>query len=75
MDAICFELHAGCSDDEVQAFKQDARFRAERWVVRQIRGWRYRFRRILIHWEKKSENYLALWHFAYAWIVRKTCPY
>jgi putative transposase len=28
-----------------------------------------RFRRLLIRWEKKGENYLALRHFACAWIT------
>jgi len=28
-----------------------------------------RFRRILIRWEKKPENYLAMLHLACAWIT------
>jgi hypothetical protein len=28
-----------------------------------------RFRRVLIRWEKKVENYVALLHFARAWIT------
>jgi hypothetical protein len=32
----------------------------------------HRFRRVLIRWEKKGENYLALVHFACAWIALRT---
>ncbi|MFH0910354.1 MAG: IS5/IS1182 family transposase, partial [Planctomycetota bacterium] len=32
-------------------------------------SWLNRFRRILIRWEKKCENYLALLHFTFALIA------
>ena len=32
-------------------------------------SWLNRFRRLLIRWEKKVENYLAMLHFACAWIT------
>jgi putative transposase len=38
-------------------------FRARRWVVERTHGWINRFRRLLIRWEKKAENYVALLHF------------
>lgn len=34
--------------------------RARRWVIERTHGWLNRYRRILIRWEKKSDNYLAL---------------
>lgn len=43
-------------------------YRAHRWVVERSHSWLNRFRRMLIRWEKKVENYLALLHFACAWI-------
>ncbi len=38
--------------------------RARRWVVERTHSWFNRFRKLLIRWEKKPENYLALVHFA-----------
>jgi putative transposase len=46
-------------------------FRARRWVVERTHSWLNRFRRLLIRWEKKIENYLAMLHFASAWITFK----
>jgi len=37
-------------------------------VVERTHSWLNRFRRLLIRWEKKIENYLAMLHFACAWI-------
>ncbi|AKB29006.1 Mobile element protein [Methanosarcina siciliae T4/M] len=44
-------------------------YRARRWVVERTHSWLNRFRRLLIRWEKKIENYLAMLHFACAWIT------
>jgi putative transposase len=44
-------------------------YRARRWVVERTHSWLNRFRRLLIRWEKKVENYLAMLHFACAWII------
>lgn len=44
-------------------------FRARRWVVERTYSWLNRFRRLLIRWEKKIENYLAMLHLACAWIT------
>lgn len=44
-------------------------YRARRWVVERTHSWMNRFRRLLIRWEKGVENYLALLHFACAWIT------
>jgi len=41
-------------------------YRARRWVVERTHSWMNRFRRLLIRWEKKTENYLALIHFSCA---------
>ena len=39
-------------------------FWARRWVVERTHSWLNRFRRLLIRWEKKIENYLAMLHLA-----------
>ena len=37
---------------------------ARRWVVERTHSWLNRFRRLLIRWEKRPENYLAMLHLA-----------
>ena len=54
---------------EEQTDKRHRRGRARRWVVERIASWMNRFRRILIRWEKKTENYFALLEFACAYIT------
>lgn len=44
-------------------------YRARRWVVERTHSWMNRFRRLLIRWEKKVDNYLAMLHFACSWII------
>ncbi len=44
-------------------------YRARRWIVERTHSWLNRFRRLLIRWEKKVENYVAMLHFACAWIT------
>jgi putative transposase len=41
-------------------------YRARRWVVERTHSWMNRYRRLVIRWEKKVENYLALIHLACA---------
>jgi putative transposase len=43
--------------------------RARRWVVERTTSWFNRCRKLLIRWEKKPQNYLALVHFAAALLV------
>lgn len=49
-------------------------YRARRWVVEASHSWLNRFRRILVRWEKKTENHLGLLHLACAVIVWRRCP-
>lgn len=46
-------------------------YRARRWVVERTHSWMNRFRPLLIRWEKKPENYLAMLHLACACIAIK----
>ena len=64
-----FTAHIRARGEEAQAIKHEAGFRARRWVVERAHSWMNRFRRILIRWEKKPENYIALLHFACALIA------
>jgi putative transposase len=38
------------------------RYKAKRWVVERTHSWTNRYRRLLVRWEKKETNYLALVH-------------
>jgi transposase len=59
-----FTAHIRARGEEAQLIKQEAGFKARRWVVERCHSWMNRFRRILIRWDKKPENYLAFLHFA-----------
>jgi putative transposase len=40
--------------------KRIPRYRACHWIVERTYSWMNRFRRLLIGWEKKLENYITL---------------
>ena len=70
---FAFTAHVRTRGEEARALREEAGERARRWVVERTHSWMNRFRRILIRWEKKAENYLALLHFACAWITYRAC--
>ena len=47
------------------------KYRARRWIVERTHSCMNRFRRLLIRWEKKEDNYIAILHFACVWITYK----
>ena len=60
---------SGQSATLTPAEKAAAGVRARRWVVERTHSWLHRFRALLIRWNKKPQNYLALVHFACALIA------
>jgi transposase len=64
-----FTAHIRSRGEEALELKREAGKRARRWVVERTHSWLNRFRRILIRWEKKPENYIAFLHFACALIA------
>ena len=64
-----FTAHIRARGEEAQAIKRRAGSKARRWVVERVHSWLNRFRAILIRWNKKPENYLALLHLAFAIIA------
>jgi putative transposase len=64
-----FTAHVRARGEEAQALKEEAGFKARRWVVERAHSGMNRFRRILIRWEKKVENYFGMLHFVCAWIT------
>jgi len=63
-----YTAHIRARGDEARDIKQVPAYRARRWVVKRTHSWLNRSRRLLIRWEKKIENYLAMLHFACAFI-------
>ena len=64
-----FTAHIRSRGEEAQQLKREARAKARRWVVERTHSWMNRFRGILIRWSKKVENYIALLHMAFAFII------
>jgi putative transposase len=64
-----FTAHIRTRGEEAKALKQEAGFKARRWVVERTHSWMNRFRRVLIRWDKKVRNYLGFLHLACAYIT------
>jgi len=64
-----FTAHIRARGEEAQALKRYARAKARRWVVERTHSWMNRFRGILIRWNKKVENYIAMLHMAFTFII------
>jgi len=62
-----YKPHVKSRGTEEAQRKKNPRFKARRWVVERTHSWINRFRRLLIRWEKKSENYLAMLQFSFAY--------
>lgn len=64
-----YTVHLRSRGEEKQDKAQIPGYRARRWVVERTHSWMNRFRRLLIRWEKKKDNYLAMLHLACAYIT------
>lgn len=64
-----YTLHVRPRGEEAKALRDQTGFRARRWVVERTHRWLNRFRRILVRWEKRSENDLAMLHLSFALIT------
>lgn len=64
-----FTPHIRARGEEAREIRHNPRFKARRWIVERTHSWFNRFRRILIRWEKRAHNYLAVLHFASAIIA------
>jgi len=62
-----YQMHVRSRGEEAHARQRGKK--ARRWVVERTHSWLNRFRRILVRWEKKAENYQAMLHFASDLIV------
>lgn len=64
-----FTAHIRSRGQEAQLIRRRARFKARRGVCERTHSGMNRFRRILIRWEKKPENYLGMLHLTLACIT------
>lgn len=67
--ALGYTAHIKSRGEESSEKRSIPGHRARRWVVERTHSWLNRFRRLLIRWEKKVDNYLAMMHLACAWIT------
>ena len=59
-----YHPHIRHRGEEAASWRAIPRHPARRWVVERTGSWHNRFRKLLIRWEKKAQNYLALVHLA-----------
>lgn len=64
-----YTSHIRSRGEEKKAIENNPNFKAHRWVVEVTHSFFNRFRKLLVRFEKKEKNYLALVHFACAIIV------
>lgn len=57
-----FTAHIRSRGEEAKLIRRSARFKARRWVAERTHSWMNRYRRVLIRWEKKPENYVGILH-------------
>lgn len=69
LEEFGFTAHIRSRGEEAAQIKAEAGRRARRWVVERTHSWMNRFRRILIRWDKKADNYIAFLHFSCALIA------
>jgi putative transposase len=73
IEARSYEPHISPADKNKRSERKEARKhlggRARRWVVERTHSWLNRSRRLLVRWEKKTENYLGFVHLACAQLI------
>ncbi len=73
LEARGYEAHISPANKEKRSERKEARQhpggRARRWVVERTHSWLNHSRRLLVRWEKKTENYLGFIHLACAQLI------
>jgi putative transposase len=64
-----FTAHIRARGEEAKALKQDAGFRAQRWVVERTPRGMHRFRRVLTRWDKNVYHDLTFLHVVCAYMT------
>lgn len=73
LEEFGFTAHIAVNAPGAQPVKRKAGHKARRWVAERTHSWMNCFRGILIRWNKKAENYLALLHLVCAVITYRMC--
>jgi len=68
-EGMGYVAHIRGRGEEKPGHEQNPLFKARRWAVEVCHSWMNRFRKLLVRYEKKESNYLALLHFACAIIA------
>jgi transposase len=68
-EVMGYTAHIRPRGEERKELERKCGFKARRWVVEACHSWLNRFRKILVRYEKKADNCLALPHFARAVIL------
>jgi len=63
LEAFKYVPHIRSRGEEKLDKQTVPKYRARRWVVERTHSWINRYRRLLIRWEKKANNYLAFLKF------------
>jgi transposase len=69
VETMGYEAHIRGRGEEKREQENNPEFKARRWVVEVCHSWLNRFRKLLVRYEKKAQNYRALVEFACAVIV------
>jgi putative transposase len=73
LEARSYTPHISPAEERKRSERKQARKhpggRARRWVVERTHSWLNRSRRLLVRWEKKTENYVAFIHLACAQLI------
>ncbi len=69
VEAFGYTAHILSRGEEKKRLAKDTQKKARRWVAERTHSWLNRFRRILIRWEKKAENYIGLLHLVFGLIA------
>lgn len=72
VEEFAYTAHIVARGEEAQKIKRQVGYKARRWVVERTHSWMNRFRGILLRWNKKLENYIAMLHFAFAIIAYRS---
>ena len=64
LERFGYTPHVRARGEEAKRLAKGSLKKARRWVVERLHSWLNRFRRLLVRWEKKARNYLAMLHFA-----------
>jgi len=64
-----YTIHIPLRGNKRRSSKEIPGYRARHWIVERTHSWMNRCRRLLIRWEKKVENPIAMLHYACALIT------